>query len=186
MTDETRTWTCVRCGTTVEPFAFTVSEDDDLLPDLTEEAEAWVWAYDRKSGRLCPDCATQAEKWQDEDRCVRCGAEEPWPEFFDDPDSDYRRWADGDFEGEPPAQYDEWQERAEWLRVSADGSVCPDCWVPADAEAEGEAMATLGPIIGRFGLRWDDSTIERNEESQHQLNRLRDADGPEALLEDGA
>ncbi len=145
------TWTCVRCVTTIEPFEFTVG--DDTLPDLTSEAEAWVSAFDRRGGRLCADCATQAEKWRDEARCVRCGADEPrdWTEFSD----------------------------LEWLRVSADGGVCPECWVPADAEAEADAMDTLAPLIAKHDLAWSDELVARNGEALRNLERLRRAHEPD-------
>jgi hypothetical protein len=157
------TWTCVRCSATVEPYRDEPDLDredvelGDLLPELTEEAESWVTASDQAGGWLCGDCATPAERWRHDGCCVRCGADEP------------RGWDE--------------QRAGEWLRVSEDGGVCPDCWVPADADAEVAALQNLAPIIGEFGLLWDERTVERARESQDRAAKLRGADGPESLLD---
>ena len=147
------TWTCVRCATTIDPFVLSTSDDDDFLPDLTEEAESWLPAWDGKGGWLCPDCATQPEKWRDDNRCSRCGVGEPpnWSEFSD----------------------------LEWLRVVEDGGVCPECWVPTDAEAETAALEQLRPLIGKHGLSWSEDVLQRNAQALEDLARLRAARGPD-------
>jgi hypothetical protein len=142
---------CGVCGRRHPEFESCPAEDE--LVAIPEEAWQWVSAWDRKGGHVCPDCATVTEKRREADQCVRCGTDEPdgWDELRD----------------------------GEWLRVSPDGGVCPECWVPADVEAESQALAELGPTVGKFGLSWSDDAIERNAQALQALERLRNARGPD-------
>lgn len=160
---------CAACNERHEEFGECVGEEE-LPPFGPIEADEWCSAQDRKNGVICPDCATQAEKWANDDRCARCGASDPLDEIED---------------------VDEWlratQERGEWLRVATDdcpGGVCPACHTPHDAERELEFMAMLEGMLSEHGLHWDDSVVSRAVANVDEAERLAGA-GPEALLAQG-
>lgn len=157
---------CVRCGRAypTHPLCalcerhheeFTDCPAEDELIAVPEEAWEWVYVYDGKSGRACPDCATEQQRRRDDDRCVRCGEREP----------------------------DVWDEQrdGEWCRITEDGGACPRCFSPADAAYERASIERLSLVLDDFNLKIDDAVLERTKDDEVEANRLSSG-GPESLL----